>query len=397
MSDWRFVVAVALALAGCTGEHAADPPREPSPPIAGLRTEAVTVVIVDQAIGAVGTVKSKTQTLVASKVQGYVRDVRARQGDRVEPGDVLVTIDERESTTRADRERAALAEAEMGLQEVRRMLEEADAALRSAEADRVYAEQTATRYRQMWERGLISTQEYDGTASRQKATAAGVDQARARIASLRSREAQMRHRIDQAQAELQTAEIAVGDTRITAQATGVVVDRRVEPGDLAVPGQPLLVLDDPRAYRFEAEVGESAVGRVRVGQRVPVILDALGRTFEGRVAEIIPAADPTSRTVTVKLDLPAHSDVRSGLFGRAQFSGEARQALSVPLSAVVERGQLTSVYVVDAQGIARLRLITTGERRAERVEALSGLDAGERIVVDGTDRVRDGAKVVVTP
>jgi multidrug efflux pump subunit AcrA (membrane-fusion protein) len=99
----------------------------------------------------------------------------------------------------------------------------------------------------------------------------------------------------------------------------------------------------------------------------------------------------------VKLDLPAHPDVRSGLFGRAQFSGEARQALSVPLSAVVERGQLTSVYVVDAQDIARLRLITTGERRAERVEVLSGLAAGERIVVDGTDRVGDGVRVVVTP
>jgi multidrug efflux pump subunit AcrA (membrane-fusion protein) len=89
--------------------------------------------------------------------------------------------------------------------------------------------------------------------------------------------------------------------------------------------------------------------------------------------------------------------VRSGLFGRAQFSGEARQVLTVPLSAVVERGQLTSVYVVDAQDVARLRLITTGERRAERVEALSGLAGGERIVVDGKDRVRDGAKVVVTP
>jgi multidrug efflux pump subunit AcrA (membrane-fusion protein) len=395
MSNWRFVVA--LALAGCTGERATDTPREPSPPIADVRTEVVNFVSVDQAIGAVGTVKSKTRMLIAGKVQGYVRDVRARQGDRVEPGDVLVTIDEREPSTRADRARAVLAEAEMGLQEVRRMLEEAEAALRSAEADHVYAEQTATRYRQMWERGLVSTQEYDGTTSRQKATAAGVDQARARIASLRSREAQMRHRIDQAKAELETAEIALGDTRITARATGVVVDRRVEPGDLAVPGQPLLVLDDPRAYRLEAEVGESAVGRVRVGQRVPVTLDALGRTLEGRVAEIIPAADPTSRTVTVKLDLPADPDVRSGMFGRAQFSAEARQALTVPLSAVVERGQLTSVYVVDAQGVARLRLITTGERRAERVEALSGLADGERIVVGGTDRMRDGAKVVVAP
>jgi multidrug efflux pump subunit AcrA (membrane-fusion protein) len=357
----------------------------------------VTLVTVGEALDAVGTVKSKTQILIASKVQGYVRDVRARQGDRVEPGHELVIVDERELSTRAERARAGLAEAEMGLDEVKRMREEADAALRSAEADRVYAEQTATRYRQLWERGLISAQDYDSTASRQESTTAAVDQARARIASLRSREAQMRHRIDQAKAELRTAEIALGDTRITAPVTGVVVDRRVEPGDLAVPGQPLLVLDDPRAYRLEAEVGESAVGRVRVGQRVPVTLDALGRAVEGRVAEIIPAADPTSRTVTVKLDLPTDLDLRSGLFGRARFSGGERQALTVPLSAVVERGQLTTVYVVDAQNVARLRLITIGERRAARVEALSGLAAGERIVVDVTDRVRDGSRVATAP
>jgi RND family efflux transporter MFP subunit len=203
----------------------------------------------------------------------------------------------------------------------------------------------------------------------------------------------MRYRIDQTRAEIRMAEIALGDTRITAPATGVVVDRRVEPGDLAVPGQPLLVLEDPRAYRLEAEVGESTIGRVRVGQRVPVTLDALGRTLEGRVAEIIPAADSASRTVTVKLELPADADLRSGLFGRARFVMGERQALTVPLSALVERGQLTGVYVVDPRSVARFRLVTAGERRAGRAEILSGLAAGERIAGDGTDRLSDGARV----
>jgi RND family efflux transporter MFP subunit len=167
----------------------------------------------------------------------------------------------------------------------------------------------------------------------------------------------------------------------------------VEPGDLAVPGQTLLVLDDPRAYRFEAEVGESAVGRVRLRQTVPVVLDALARTLEGRVAEIVPAADPTSRTVTVKVDLPADPELRSGLFGRARFPAGERQALLVPGTALVERGQLTGVYVVDTQGIAQLRLVTAGARREDRVEILSGLRAGERIVVEGAERVSDGVRV----
>jgi RND family efflux transporter MFP subunit len=171
----------------------------------------------------------------------------------------------------------------------------------------------------------------------------------------------------------------------------------VEPGDLAVPGQPLLVLDDPRAYRLEALVGESAVGRVRLGQTVPVVVDSLGRPLEGRVAEIIPAADPASRTVTVKLDLPADPGLRSGLFGRARFPAGERQALLVPASALVERGQLTAAYVVDGHDIARLRLVTAGARHADRVEILSGLEAGERLVVEGAPRVSDGSRVAPGP
>jgi multidrug efflux pump subunit AcrA (membrane-fusion protein) len=386
-----------LLLAGCSGERAAEAPGGPPAAVAGVRVEAVTPTAVRDAAEVVGTVRTKTQMVIASKVQGYVREVRARQGDHVEQGRVLVTVDERELVARADRARASLAEAEMGLDEVRRTLEEAEASLRSAEADRLYADATATRYRQLWQDELISAQDYEAVEARRKSTVATVEQAAARIASVRARERQMGYRIDAAAAELRTAEIALGDTRIAAPATGVVVDRRVEPGDLAVPGQPLLVLDDPRVYRLEALVGESAVGRVGLGQRVPVVLDAIGRTLEGRVAEIIPAADPASRTVTVKLDLPAAPGLRSGLFGRARFPAGERQALLVPIAALVERGQLTAVYVVDDERVARLRLVTSGARRADRVEILSGLEAGERVVVEGASRLTDGARVAAGP
>jgi RND family efflux transporter MFP subunit len=308
-----------------------------------------------------------------------------------------VTVDDRELTARADRARSALAEAEMGLDEVKRNLEEALASLRSAEADRAYAEATATRYRQLRQSELISAQDYETVETRRKSAVALVEQAQARIASVQAREKQMGYRIDAAAAELRAAEISLAETRIVAPATGVVVDRRVEPGDLAGPGQPLLVLDDPRAYRLEASVGESAVGRVRLGERVPVVLDALGRTLEGRVAEIIPAADPASRTVTVKLDLPADPGLRSGLFGRARFPAEERQVILVPIPALVERGQLAAVYVVGDDDVARLRLVTAGARHADRVEVLSGLAGGERVVVDGAPRVSDGARVAPGP
>jgi membrane fusion protein, multidrug efflux system len=385
--------AALLLLSACGGDRAAQAPGSPAAPVTGVRVEAARLVPVREATEVVGTVQTRTQVLVSSKVQGYVREVRASEGDHVEQGHLLVTVDDRELAARADRARAARAEAEMSLDEVQRTLEEAQAGLRSAEADQVYAEATATRYRQLWQRELISAQEYEAVEAKRKSGAAAVEQAQARIASLHAREKQMRYRIEAAGAELRTAEIALGDTRIVAPVTGVVVARRVEPGDLAIPGQPLLVLDDARAYRLEAVVGESAVGRVRLGQVLPVLIDSLGRTLQARVSEIIPAADPASRTVTVKLDLPAEPGLRSGLFGRARVPADERQALLVPLAALIERGQLKTVYVVDDQAVARLRLVTTGVRHADRVEILSGLEAGERLVVEGASRLRDGARV----
>jgi RND family efflux transporter MFP subunit len=137
--------------------------------------------------------------------------------------------------------------------------------------------------------------------------------------------------------------------------------------------------------------------RVRLGQTAPVVLDALGRTVEGRVAEMIPAADPGSRSVTVKLDLPSAAGLRSGLFGRARFPGAERNVLLVPAGALVARGQLTGLYAVDGQRVARFRLVTAGQRRGDQVEILSGLHPDERVIVEGVERVTDGATVEAAP
>lgn len=348
---------------------------------------------VQATLEAVGTIRSRTQTVVASKVLGYVREVRVREGDRVGEGDLLVAVDEAEPRTRAERSEAALAEAARSVEEAERNLEEGRAALVAAEADHRYADSTAARFRRLLAQELISAQEHDGVEAKRKSAEALVAQARARILSLEAREAQGRQRIEQARAELAAARLALGDARIAAPMSGVVVERRVEAGSLAVPGQPLLVLDDPRQYRLEAVVGESAMGRVRLGAAVTVVVDALPRAVQGRVAEVIPAADPASRSVIVKLDLPADLPLRSGMFGRARFPAGERKALLVPAAAVAERGQLSSLFVVSAGGLAQLRLVTLGERHGDRVEVLSGLTPGDRIIVEGADGLSDGSRV----
>jgi multidrug efflux pump subunit AcrA (membrane-fusion protein) len=385
--------AVVLGLAACERHAPPGAPPAPPPAVRDVRVETVAAVAVRDWHDAVGTVRSKAQMLVASRTQGFVREVRVWPGDHVEPGQLLVVVDQREPAARLEKARAAEEEALAAEREARRALEEAEAGLRVAEADHRYADATARRFRSLYERELVSAQDWEGAEARRRTTLAAVEQAQARIESARAREQQTERRIAQARAEREAADVGLGDMRIVAPAAGVVVERRAQPGDVALPGQALLVLEDPLHYRFEAVVGESRLGQVALGQALPVTLDAVGRTLSGRVAEIVPAADPDTRTVTVRLDLPRTGDLRSGLFGRLRLPGPERQALLVPASAVVERGQLTHVVAVDDQNVARLRLVTLGPRDGGRVEVLSGLNAGERVVAAGAERIADGSRV----
>jgi RND family efflux transporter MFP subunit len=176
----------------------------------------------------------------------------------------------------------------------------------------------------------------------------------------------------------------------------VVLERKVEMGTLAVPGVPLLVIEDSRAYRLEAHVPESQMGDITLGMNVTVSVEALGKPeLVGTVAEIVPTADPASRTFVVKLELPPVAGLRSGMYGKVRFPKGERLALLLPRSALVEPGQLQSVYVVEEGKVARLRLVKTGKIYDDRVEILSGLKAGDMIIVDGMDRLVDGAAVEV--
>jgi len=135
---------------------------------------------------------------------------------------------------------------------------------------------------------------------------------------------------------------------------------------------------------------------VRAGLAARVTLDSIGRSFDARVVEVVPAVDAASRAYLAKIDLPATAPIRSGLFGKAAFSLGSRQELAIPAKALQERGQLQSVYVV-ANGEARTRLITAGRRLQDAVEVLSGLTAGESVVVAPPSDLADGDCVEVRP
>jgi RND family efflux transporter MFP subunit len=204
----------------------------------------------------------------------------------------------------------------------------------------------------------------------------------------------MEERIKQAEEGAAAAGIQRGYAEIRAPFDGRVIERKVEPGNLAMPGVALLTVERGGGFRLEAAVEESKLPEIRRGQRTGVVLEALGKTVEGTVAEIVPAVDPGSRSALVKINLPASPGLRSGMFGRARFPGGPRQALTVPAGAVLEQGQVRTVLVAE-RGYARARLVTTGERTEGRVEILSGLAAGDAVIFPKIPGLADGARVEV--
>jgi HlyD family secretion protein len=201
----------------------------------------------------------------------------------------------------------------------------------------------------------------------------------ARVKGFLARQAATEEQMEAATAEYAAAKAGLEHTRLTAPIPGVVAERRVEPGDLAAPGRVLLVVLDPAALRLEARVREGAIGSVVPGAALEVVLPAAEVTVRGTVAEILPAADPESRTFTVRVDLPAEPGIRPGMFGRVRLPIGEREVVHVPRAAVSRIGQLETV-VVSQDGVWTRRFVTTGGGLADgSVEVLSGLAGGETI------------------
>lgn len=285
-----------------------------------------------------GTVRPVETAMLSAKVSGTILEVEADPGRVVKEGDILARIDDREIRARLENARAALVQAERDY-----------ARFEKLHADRV-----------------VTTQEFEGAQTR-----------------LRS-----------ARATVEEAETLLAYCTVRAPFDGVVTRRLVQRGDLAVPGRALIEVENPGALRLEAQVPESLVTKINAGDELMVLVDAAGAVLPGQVVEISPASDPASRTVLVKLDLPAHEKLRSGQFGRLRIPTETDPVVRLPEGAVFSRGQLDFVFVA-GEGVARLRIVRPGRRQGGQIEVLSGLDPGELVVVEGGAGLRDGEPVRV--
>jgi RND family efflux transporter MFP subunit len=171
---------------------------------------------------------------------------------------------------------------------------------------------------------------------------------------------------------------------------GVVVARHKRTGDLALPGMPLLTLESGSGLLFETFVAEGQVAAIAAGQPVQVNIDGVPAPLKGTVSRVVRSGDPVSRSYQVKIALPETAGLMSGMFGRAAFGLGASQAPLVPRQALVERGGLTGVFVVDAEGRARFRWLRIAREWPDQVEVNAGLVADERFVAAPVPALRDG-------
>lgn len=325
-----------LLLPGCAGGDPTPPPPPPAPEVA---TVTIQPSAVERTITAVGTLEPVARVMVAAQAEGVVTAVHVREGDRVAAGALLVELDSRELE-------AELAQAEASLDE---------------------ATSSWNRVQSLHADGLVPAQEWDAARAALRIATAKVDALRTRLSF----------------------------TRITAPVAGVVVTRQVEVGNLASPRSPLLELASGSGLLLRVPVSELEVVKLSAGDPARVTVDALpGTTLPARIQRLFPAADGTSRQVTVelKIDHPPAA-VRYGFLARAHLVVERlSDALTVPEEAVQRGAEGGFVWVV-ANGTAQLRRVAVGDRFNGRALITAGLAGGDRVVVQGTARLRDGAVV----
>lgn len=391
-----------MAMAAACARKEEIPAAEKKPAVRGVQVDTAQASAVEDLYEAVGTVRSKTGTVISSRIMGTVLKIHVREGDLVRPGQLLVELDDRDAAAHLRKARAGLKEAEDMLAEAEQNIRAAESTRVAADAEKNLAASTFKRYRALYERKSVSLQEFEEVQARFQAKNAEAERAKENLKSLLARKGQAQARIEQARAETAQAQLSQGYTRIHAPIQGIVTAKSVEVGVLAAPGAPLFSIEDNTRYRLEVNVEESLLGRIRLDQPVRVRIDAFGAEEKtGRVAEIGPTADPASRSAVIKIDLPPELSkpgarvLRSGFFGRAYFPTGARQVVTLPRKAILLRGQLQGIFVLDPASIARLRLIRTGRSYGERIEVLSGLNPGEKVIVGGIERVVDGSHIQI--
>ncbi|AOV18580.1 hypothetical protein BJI67_11025 [Acidihalobacter aeolianus] len=351
----RVVPLLALGLlAGCGGKEQGSSAHIASEAAVSARVETVAMRSLPAYADFPGSVTSADHVVVASRLMGYVQGLRVHDGQHVRAGELLLTIDP--------------SDVRNGIAQAKANLAKAEAALADAAANQ-------KRYKSLYEQQAVPAQQYERMHLAYQVARGNVQAARAALASART--------------QLHYAEVR-------APFAGTVVGKQVSDGQLAAPGQPLLTLEGAAHLQVVTQVSGQAYDHLKLGQRVAVEVGGLGAaplTLQATVERLVSSADPMTHTHTVKLALPAASQVQPGDYVRVRIIVGQHSGILVPAAAVQRRGGIDGVFVVDAHGVAHFRMVRPGESVGGDVEIMAGLVSGDRVVISAQEQLDNGDRV----
>ena len=339
------LILIPFIASGCTN-HKENNER---PIISGVQIKTLTPVTVDEFYETSATVKSQTSSVLSSRIMGEVTSIKVKEGDYVKAGQLLLTLDSRDIEQKAIGAQAGVNEALKAMQ--------------AANENRTLANKTYERYKNLYNEQVVTGQEFDQIQTQKNI--ADIEYQRASQA------------VERATAGLGEVSVYRGYAKITAPISGIVVEKNIDLGSTAAPGQPLLTIQGESKPEMEAYVNESYLNKVKADPKTGIIA-------------VIPRIDPVTRTFKVKF---AATGLNPGQYVKVKIPVGQKQAILVPQNAVVQKGQLTGVYTVDDENIVSYRLIRAGSKYEDKVEVLSGLNKGDKVIISGVDKAVDGGVV----
>lgn len=331
------VLGAGYMLIGKENNYAETPKEEAPVSVAAVTVEPKTS---DSVVTAAGALSSRNTSVLSSKIMGKVIHLSVQEGDQVSEGKLLMKIDSGEITAQAIQAQAAYNNARLQYNRIKSL--------------------------------------YDAKASTQME----MDQATLGL--------------ETAQAGLQAAKAMESYTNITAPIAGQIVEKRINLGEMALPGQPLIKIEDNRNLRLEVTVKEQDLLHIQPGKPVKVRIDAMpGTELSGKVSQVVQASDVRTHSFIVKIDIPANKGLITGMYGKAYFTIGKHEAIMVPKSAVVEMSGISGVYIISSEGNAVFQMVQLGDMHGDAIEAVTGLKAGDKVIVSKQAANIDGRKVVV--
>ncbi len=326
------------------------------------RTIKVTKSKVDDYYEVSGSVVSRNPIAIVSKVMGTVASVNVDEGSYVKRGDLLVILDAPDIKASLDRADGAIKETEK--------------AINMAKSNLQFAENTYKRYENLYNQQAISRQEFENIKLKR-------DQAEDEVKRLEAA-------LSQAKAEKTKAEGVVSYLKIISPVDGVVTEKKANIGMNILPGMPLLTVETTDRLRLEVMGDEKILPVIKKGMSFPVYFEAIKKEVKGVVSDFVPAVESTTRTFKIKIDLPKDKDIVIGLYGTVKIPIGKTEKIYIPRKAVLEKGQLSYVYVLDSKSQATMRLIRLGKELESQIEVLSGLSEGEIMVEEITEAIKEG-------